>query len=365
MRKVVLFVLMFFPWIIFGDAIKVEKILNTKSIKEYNQWVKKYKTDYPLLEPFLIDIKGLTAFHYNQNGRLVNEESFTTKEGWGMHIHTAPYIGIVVTVEYDLSQDETSPALYTIFQNGKQLFSFSWSFDYQTHAGVRFLPMSLGIFRSKPYNQDPNNCFAELIAWDGIYIGRIDSLCTINTGSRATADGKYLILNSDYIACLVKDGIELWRKNFNSAIETSISCDGQYVCIGDSGAVYVYNQQGSELYSYVFSPQGRENPYSSFSANNQYLAVATSFDLVLIDNVTGNVVWKKSVEGDNFKRHLYFVNDYIILTHTSSAKIYVYDVQGDLQTTINEPSLYCNVINDLIVINPQKNKFHKLIYRIK
>jgi len=347
-----------------GD-IEVEKVLETKNISEYNSWVKANKASYPLLPMYKVRAEGLRVYYYNDDGRVPKEKTFQARDGWGMHLHSSSYTGIIMAVEYDLSQGETASSIHTVIENGDRLWSFTWGFDYPTNAGVRFLPNGLGIFRSRPYDKDPGNCYAELLSWDGNYITRVESLCTINIGSKATPDGRFMLLNGGYKLLLIKDNHELWRKSFTSSFKATVSNDGKYVCVGDSCAIYVYDQHGAQLYSYEFSLRGSQNPYSCFSNDNQYLAAATSNELVLFNNITGELIWRKSVDGDNFKRHLFFLNNFVILTHTSKAEIFVYDLEGCLQKTLNVSSLYCSVVDDLIIINAEKEKFHKIIYRIE
>lgn len=374
MLKTLIITLIIQICILWGEA-KVEKVLETKSISEYNLWVKANKIKYPLLQPYIVRTEDLNAYYYDSDGRLIKEITLKAKKGWGMHLISFPYAGKIMSVEYDLSQDESSPSIHSIIEDDERLWSFTWSNHYPTHAGVMFLPNDLGIFRSQPYSNNPGNCYAELLSWDGKKMARIESLCTINIESVATPDGKYIILNGDHTLHLLKDNHVLWRKSFSSSFKVSISNDGKYICVGDSCAISIYDQQGTQLYSYVFSPRQSEIPYSRFSSDNQYLSAATSKKLMLMNNRTGELIWEKYVDGDNFKRHLFFINEYIVLTHTSKAELYLYDLKGDLLETINVSSLYCSVVDDFIIINAEgddfvlvnekEKRFHKIIYRIK
>lgn len=243
---------------------------------------------------------------------------------------------------------------------GDTIFSFASTFHHPTGAGVRYLPDGSGLFIP---HIDKN--YAELVSWEAEKIGTIENLLRFNIGSKATPDGKYMILNSGFTAIVIKNGRELWRKNFSSAIEVSISADGQYIGIGDASVIYVYNIQGDLSYSFCFSPTGMTNHRSVFSSDNYYLVASLPMELALINNKTGDLIWRQHVEGDAYRRHVYFAkgNECIVLGYLG--RIYIYDLEGDLLNTIRESYTNLEVLDDLIVLDTEKDKFSKIIYQLK
>ncbi|MEO0267692.1 MAG: hypothetical protein ABIM36_06100, partial [candidate division WOR-3 bacterium] len=62
MKKVIFLIsLLFF---ILKAEIKIEKVLDTESISEYNRWVKENKSKYPELEPIYFQIKQIKDGKY-------------------------------------------------------------------------------------------------------------------------------------------------------------------------------------------------------------------------------------------------------------------------------------------------------------
>jgi hypothetical protein len=372
MKRIILGALAF-AVCLFWAEVKVEKVLETTSIKGYNQWVKKNKTRYPELRPYYLNVecikwsKGLKISYYDEDGNSTKEELLKAKLGWSIYARDFPYQGVVLLLENDESLGESAPIVHTIKdKSGNKLFSFTWGFDYSTGAGVMFLPGGSGIFRSK-YISNSRSCYTELLSWDGKMIGQLDNFCEITIDSKATPNGKYMALLTNGTIVFVENGKELWRKTFASAVEVGISNDGQFVCIGDAGRAYVYNRSGDSLYSYCFSPCGMSNPMSKFSSENEFLVLSVPLEIALIDNETGNVLWRKKVNGDAYKRQIFFASDdkYILVAYLG--RVYIYDLRGHLLETIEvADSNNWEVDNDILIINMRDEYvLHKVIYKLK
>jgi hypothetical protein len=349
--------------------VKVEKVLETTSIKEYNQWVSKNKTKYSGLKPFYLKSetikwgKEYKVYYYDEDGNLRKQELIKARPGKWLSMNTSPYDGIIVLAESEDSHEAEPFGKHTIKDRlGRELCSFDWGFDEASTAGVRPLPGGIGILRTKSYPSNSYSCYAELLTWDGKIFGRIENLCHINIGSKATPNKRFMVLNSEFTAILVEDGKELWRKSFPSGIEVGISDDGQYVAIGDAGTVYVYNRNGDSLYSFCFS-HIMSNPRPIFSPDDKYLIVLASGELALIDNANGKLIWKVKTEAG--KPLSCVANKYIILI--GSNKCYIYDFGGNLLTTIEEEQPKNWETNgDLLLIDIRdKTDLHKVVYRLK
>ena len=204
MHRTILLMLTFIFCLSWAD-VKVEKVLETTSIKEYNQWVKKNRTRYPGLKPYSVKAEGLRIYYYDEDGKIAKEELLKAKPGWDIWTFDFPYQGIVMVCESDLSLGEVAPALHTIKNRKGNIFSFIWGFDYPTTAGVMFLPDGIGIVRSRPYESDPRSCYAELLTWTGEIIGRIEDLCGMNIASNFIPDKEQEIMTE--VENAIKSGI--------------------------------------------------------------------------------------------------------------------------------------------------------------
>lgn len=343
--------------------LKVEKVLETESIEEYNQWVMRQKAEYPRLKPFYLNVEQVKSdkewkvIYFDDDGTVAKEEVLKAKPGWWLHVHHSSYGGIVFVVESDSSLGESSPHVRTIKnRTGDTLSAFA------SFASGRFLPGGHGLCLIQGRENR-----AELLTWDGERIGMIENLPSFNIGSKATPDGRYMVLNSVFTAVVVKEGEELWRKTFPSAIEVGVSDDGQFIAIGDAGTVYVYNQQGDLLYSFCFSPKAMTNPRPVFSSDNRYLVASLPMELALIDNETGKSMWQQQVEGDAYYSDVHFAKgaEYIVLGYLE--RIFIYDLAGNLLMTIRDSRIRSRwqVFDDVIIVNTEKEEFHKVIYRLE
>lgn len=366
MHRTILLMITFIFCLSWAD-VKVEKVLETTSIKEYNQWVKKNKAKYLRLKSYLVRTEGSKIYYYDEDGKAIKEEMLKAKPGWDIWTFDFPYQGIVMVCESDLSLGEVSPALHTIKNRKGNIFSFIWGFDYPTTAGVMFLPDGIGIVRSRPYESDPRRCYAELLTWTGEIIGRIEDLCGMNIASKATPDKKFMILYDGSTAVIAKNGQEVCRKKF----VLNISDDGKFICFGDTLEPHTYHvgnlERGEQLYTFNFKSDNAAMIHCTFSSHNKYLAAFSPTELILINNETGKQLWKQSVPGDVYKRKIFFVNNnkYIFLAYLG--RVYVFDLGGNFLETIKVPnSNNWEVNNDILIIDVRGDyDLHKVIYKLK
>ncbi|MGQ9702425.1 MAG: hypothetical protein ACUVQT_08235, partial [bacterium] len=304
---------------------------------------------------------------YNEEGNLWKEELLKAKPGWWLYVRDFPYQGITLVLENDSSRGESAPLVCTIKnKRGDELFSFTWGLDFQTGAGVMFLPDGNGIFRSR-YSSNSRDCYAELLSWDGTLIGQIDNLCEITIDSKATPDKKFMILYDGSTAVIVKNGKEVCRKKF----VLNLSDDGKFICFGDTLKMHTYHvgtlENGGLLYTFLFAPSNTGMINCAFSSNNKYLAAFSPSELILIDNETGKQLWKRKVDGDAYKRKVFFANNdkHIVLAYLG--RVYIFDLGGNLLKTINEPnSNNWQVYNDILIIDIRDDHIlHKVIYKSK
>ncbi len=384
----ILAILTFISCLLWAD-VKVEKVLETTSIKEYNQWVKKNKARYPGLKPYYLKVecikwgKKWKIYYYNEDGDLWKEELIEAKPGYWLYVRDYSQWGKIMIIESDSSLGESSPIIHTVKnEKGEEIFTFEWGFDYPTLAGVYTLPKGIGLFRSNAIKN-----YAELLTWEGKKFGELKDIFSFTINATATPNKKFILLDNERNAILVENGNERWRKSPSGNL--SISNNGEYISIGSNieveGIIRVYNSNGDLVYSYKFSHKGRGRPTSAFSFDNRYLAVGFSGQIALLDNVTGEQIWQKKCEGSivSFTKN----GNYIVTVDKRAQKIYLYDILGKLQDTITVPYgediekkrtkegkiiehkvLYsnwtCEVFNNLIITKSTR-EWHPMIFKIK
>jgi len=353
--------------------IKVEKVAEIKSIKEYNQWIKSNNITEQELSRIKIKSEKIVhgdeyrILYYNADGYVFMEETLNAKPNIWLGVSVFNNVGHLVTIESPRSHEAegTDVTVTAKDSEGNITCSFTGS-----GAGLFIVP-SIGFF-----NNNINHELVEVINWDGDIIGEFPStgdLFDFGIVEYVTSPNEeYVLINfvmgPGYVALWKEDvGIYrlLWQKSFSSAVKISISQSGQYSCIGDGGYVYVYDCAGNLSYSYCFSQHGLTNPFSDFSPDGNYLVCALSSHMALIDNQTGKLMWEIPVDGDAFVRQVLFMEtgEYIILTHFSAEKAYIYDLKGDLQATLD--NVYgCSLVDDMIICGSKKDEFHKTVYRV-
>jgi WD40 repeat protein len=399
MQRIILTIFTFIFCLSWAE-VKVEKVLETTSIKEYNQWVKQNKAKYPGLRRYYLKVecikwgKEWKVSYYSEDGDLTKEELLIAKPGWWLYASGESDLGKVVIIESDSSLGESSPSIYTVKnEKGEEKFSFKWGYDYITGAGMYKLPGGIGLFRSKPYEDNPGDGYAELFTWDGIKISRIEHLLSIDMISAsemtsvATPNKKIMVLGSGGTAILIANGKEVWRKSALGYL--SVSPDGKYIAGGTNidgeGTIYVYNYDGILLYSYKFPHKSRSQPRTKFSSNNKWLAATFGGKIAFFNNTSGQCISQKECEGTilSFAKN----DNYILTVAKRSQKIYIYDTLGNLKETLNVPYgeeikkkrtkegemieskvLYsnwiCEVFDDLVITNSGR-EWHPIVFKLE
>ena len=100
MRRTI-FAMFVFIFCLSWAEVKVEKVLETTSIKEYNQWVKRFKTEYPELRRIYVTAKLIkktrknesryNIYYYDEDGKRDHTEELMGN----VFIKTSPYYNAV------------------------------------------------------------------------------------------------------------------------------------------------------------------------------------------------------------------------------------------------------------------------------
>ncbi len=327
MRRIILAIATFI-FCLFGAEVRVEKVLETTSVKEYNQWVKKNRAKYPGLKPIYIQteiIKGARSRaavdyepektfdpspdnpfineyrirYYNENGDVVKEEIIRG------------YVAVRVSLNFD-----------EVLINKRD---HPWYPENRINI-VKDKRGNIKIIRDDVFSliftgieglyieEADYECGSEylrLFDKNGNVIGTLEgaSRCMVTATS---ADGKFIIdgyaqepnWKPGLLFLYAKNGVVLWRKEFAwqegapQGLYPSISGDGNVIAVGHIDKVYVYKRNGEVWQEYGYNP-----PYPALSAlsyDGRFLAIVTreaGTKVMLCDNEKGEIVWTKRIEG--------------------------------------------------------------------
>jgi|GEM_PF-4150912 len=355
MRRCFLLLLILFSQVFAG--LRVEKVLDVKSIKEYNQWVKANRDRYPGLLPVYVGAerieeeswyRGPGDWHdkyrieyYDEDGNVVKEEII---EGWvsvkvivenGRWLVPGLYKrkwqgNKVIIQELD---DPISPKTrwYIVkSKNGKVI----WKGNTLVHSlGERWCGISLGNNALAILDEDGNiqhtiynittiAAVNKFIAWDFTPDGRYG---VITIGEKEDSDERAVIL-------LGPSGKELWRKKISKRCgENAISDDGSTVAVGEKDKIYIYDRKGNLLKIYSISNPGDECPTPALSPDGAYLAVGIGYThtLLFYDNQKGELLWQASIE-DAFPPNELYVSDRCIVGIYPNGNVYCFSYDGNI-----------------------------------
>ena len=329
MRRMILATFVFIYFLSWAE-VRVEKVLETTSIKEYNQWVKKNKTKYPRLKPIYIQHemtkigKSSTAVDYEPertfdppstnpfineyNVRYYDEDGDIVKEEI-----IRGYVAVQVSLDFDeiLINKRDHPwypeKRISIVKDNRGNIKFT----KDTIFSLRFTGAELYIEKA---DIEIGATSLRLFDKNGSVIGNLEGASSPFDDYLpvANADKKFFVegyrQEPDYRPGLLflytQKGEVLWCKEFPWqekapwGLHPSISGDGQVIAIGHVNKVYVYHLNGELWREYKY-----EYPHPAITAlsyDGRFLAIATregGTKVMLCDNKNGKMVWNKKIEG--------------------------------------------------------------------
>jgi len=364
--------------------VRVEKIAEIKSIKEYNQWVKKNKAKYPGLKPIYIqhelikrgrsrttvDYEPERAFdppstnpfineynvrYYDEDGNVVKEEIIKG------------YVAVKVSLNFDevlinkrdhpwypekrinIVKDNRGNIKFTM----DNIFSlrFTGSELYIEEADVEVGASSLRLF-------DKNGAVTGNL--EGASLPFYNKIPMCNVDKKFYVEGylKQPDLPPGLLFLYTPNGDVLWRKEFTWpekvpwGLYPSISGDGQVIAIGHVNKIYVYNKDGELRREYKY-----KYPYpalTALSCDGRYVAVATregGTKIFVYDNENGELIWDKKIEllspdpGNIFPIAISANGKYVAM-QVRPDKVYLFDFNGeiikewDLQGIVTHPMVH-------------------------
>ncbi len=357
MKRLILAISAFF--FCFSRAeVKVEKVLETTSIKEYNQWVKKNRARYPGLRPVYIKSimirrvkekklhkKYYKICYYDKNGRITDVEEI--KGNW---VRVSPFFDMVEILE--------SGPYYcakTILKDKKgDVILIDSSGFYLEFTGTDLLFLN-------PPGEVPPGANPTIKIFDAarkLWVAEIHDSWFFD-GCEVSSTRRYLacimlkdnnVYTTNHLVFLDAKGRELWRKSYVDepdpnklpGLSAAIAPDASTIVAGHNNNVFVYDSTGKLLRSY--SLPSSYPTKCGISDKGKYLLVATRNHIIKHNNETREEIWRKGIlEGTPMKVVLSGDGRYGLIQFHPNI-VYLIDENGDilkqwdLETAIHHPT---------------------------
>ena len=357
MRRCFSLLLILFSWVFAG--LRVEKVLESAGVKEYNHWVKVNREKYPELKPVYItaqiegeDEKGFRLWeicYYDEDGNVIKRE--IERASW---VRVSSDYDEVYITKVDHPMYPQHPEVVVKDRFGNRLFSVK---------DVRSVMETETGFYITSWLQpsSPGDTFP-IVNRKGEIIGRLPilgypSYPVVSCRRYAVLEIGSEVEKGEYLVVLDERAREWWRKRFDSQFECTISEDGSRIAVGDNGKVYVYDEKGRLMHIYKMpAPYDYFNPGVAFSPTGRYLVACAESSKVsrlgdwskrnfgstcvcLYDNTTGKTLWKILLPQGYpaYRKGILKImgdGDYVIIGF-SNALIYVIDREGNISQIID------------------------------
>ncbi|MEO0095223.1 MAG: hypothetical protein ABIL66_04950 [candidate division WOR-3 bacterium] len=329
MHRIILAIITFIFCLLWAE-VKVEKVLETTSIKEYNQWVKRNKEKYPGLKLIYIqcetvrepDLRRLRDYvpektfdppptnpftyeykvsYYDDNGKIVKDEIIS---GYAA-VYLSPNFDEILISKRDHPSYPEKRITIVKDKKGNVKFTLNDVFSLRaidTDLYIEYADYEMGATSLRLFDGN-GNVIGKLEGASAPFNDRLPAVSSF--------DKKFFVCGylqePDWKPGLVflfsKTGEILWRKEFAWqekapwGLYPSISGNGNMIAVGHVNKVYVYKRNGELWREYSYEP-----PYPALTAlseDGRFLAVATrdaGTKVFLYDNVNGELVWSTKIE---------------------------------------------------------------------
>ncbi|MCK4790391.1 MAG: hypothetical protein KAV87_42030 [Desulfobacteraceae bacterium] len=335
MRRTILLMLTFIFCLSWAE-VKVEKVLETTSIKEYNQWVQRNKAKYPDLKSVLVDytgdfvkyspLKKYTISYYTESGDRVHEEIIED---------SITFVRIPVTNDRILIRTPGGEfvTLKTVVKNTKGEIIFTVPY------GIAYVGMDTYIEARGPY-ADPD-LGVRILNRNGKVINTLRGISDVDLRFCIPNDERYTVFSgfSDVSKSLIlidREGREIWRR-LGYHYSLFISKDGKKIGIQHGKFVSVYLEDGSFLHEY--NPFDQIAFMNAFSEKGDRLVSGYDSRICYYDNETVNMLWRNDTALAENKDRIRFLGiigeGEKIWTLCWSHNLYVFDNKGNLLKKTN------------------------------
>lgn len=373
--------------------VNVKKLLETNSIKEYNQWITAHKNECPIFLPktvFVNKTKDLPknmsyetiknierTFYPSNDSKYVNEYELNYYDSEGNYRYTQTINGYVSVWQYVgstylgvLRHDHPiypSKSIMEIFDvEGNSIITPENDIPYVFPVGSSLLieyPISIAGGSGK-------NPKTRVFNMDGVLLNTLENIWVVDDAI-TSLDSQYIalyILETD--SCLNRtlvvmshDAKEIWRETIGPYFDICFDVNND-VIVGGQNTVRKYSINGDLIYNQDVMNNGNYSNIrnvANVANKDQFLAAGDSL-MYLIEKSSGQVLQQTIIPENSVMRYLYVEKDghYSLAVYNSNS-VYVIDhASGSIIKNLTPPLgkmlTYKKVIDGSEVIVKQHEK---------
>lgn len=330
-RKILL--MLTFIFCLSWTEVKVEKVLETTSIKEYNQWVKQNKVKCPTLKPELVLVKqtrnSKTAGSYNEVFSIERTFSPPISSPFNSEYKIYYYDSVGNLKNIQVERGYISVWLYDeegyirIIRHDHPVYpSRSILEMYNVHGNVVFspddsmpyiFPTCAGFFIEYPFSIEGGrgeHPIVRIFSQDGRMLTKLTHVWTVDRVV-LSPDTQHIALyalenENSYNRTLIlisRNGKELWRKTIVQSFDF-VFLDNHRLAIGTKGKVHEYGIDGKRLHIYnAFND--RRNPLTRYIADKDILVTSIGPEIHLYDNELKEKIQEIKIPESSVMRYLF------------------------------------------------------------
>ena len=328
----------------------MEKVLETTSTEEYNQWVAKNKNHLPGLRPILVDVEPYSIksiedtvnvehkiYYYSESGRLLKKEIIR-------HPHTYFYIPLTldrITITKSGGYKSGIKDEYTVKNSRGEIIHTpeNW-FHY----------IGMGKYVESHVTEDgdfPPGANARIFDEKGHQVGVIPDVAGIDESEMCiTFDERYAVFRchafrSSPVVCVNNKGEVVWRKDFGPLIRrVFISADGTRIGIHHRNLISILNENGNLINT--FNPFGQQSVSKwNLSPSGDYLVgsdISKYPKIIFYDVSTGKILWcddSTLAKHNDLVKYLHIDINNRVIALCESHNLYIFNKNGRLEYKMN------------------------------
>jgi len=357
MRRIILTILTFIFCLSWAE-VKVEKVLETTNIKEYNQWVKKNKGKYPELMPVYVNARQVEKMkdgtykyiisYYDEEGKKRRAEEIN---GY-VFVKVSPYYNAVGIFVSDTNTPYVARPKAIIKNQYGEIIC-----DTQ-HVYLAFVTPYLYFTIPSDVEGSPAIPTVKVFnAKNKLWISTLEDCWLLNERDIAYSyNFNFLVVsieinsffNAQHLILLDQDGREKWRKTFIDnpeklgGINVGIAPDGSKVSVIKDEKIYIYDSSGVLQKEYPLP--SLDFVQCGISNLGKFLFIVSRSYIIKYDNENNLELWRKEIrEGTPIKVVLSKDSNYGLIQFHPNV-VYLIKENGDilkqwnLETEIHHPT---------------------------
>lgn len=366
MRKVITLILTIIVCLAWAD-VSVKKILETKSIKKYNQWIDQHKDECPVLKPKLVIIKQTKALpkiqsyeeiqqiertlYPSENNPYIKKYEIIYYDNLGNYRYTQTINGYV-----DIWQYKDSEYL-AVIRHDHPIYPSKSIMKIQNNLGNTIIapeneipygfPVGENLFVEYPFSisgGSGKNPSVRIFSADGYLLNTLKETWTIDNAI-ISQDSQYIAMyaleTDSYfdrtLIILSRDAKELWRETIGPPFEICFGNNND-VIIGVEGTVRIYDITGNLKYVRDISESKHISNIHPIINKNQLIVLIDS-EMYLVDNTLKQILWNITIPDSSVVRYLLADEDglYSVVVFNSHNVCIINNTNGSLIKSFKSP----------------------------